>query len=221
MILSQFTNDVAAQSSRWEPRLSRNMRILKDEYGCDTVSLHRQLLDLVDLPRGSRALDVGTGAGWMAVVLGEAGMDVVALDMELPMLVRAKESWRHIAGGHTRPLQLVQADAMRLPFAAESFDAVLSFDTLHHLPDCPRAVAEMLRVCRPTGAFVAADLNLRGLDAVEEVMARGGETHFDNGCRVDTVAQILRRLRLRSERHDLGFVTAYIVRPLIQERILP
>ena len=196
------------------------MRILKDEYGCDTVTLHRRLLDLVGLPAGSRSLDVGTGTGWMAVVLGEGDIDVVAVDLELRMLMRARDCWEHIAGEHSRSLKLVQADAMQLPFRTGSFDAVFSFDTLHHVPDCPCAVFEMLRVCKPTGVFVAADLNPKGLRAVEEVMARYGETHFDNGCRVETVAHILEQRHLRFERHELDFVTAYIMRPVDQERTM-
>ncbi len=203
----------ASQASRWEPLLSRNMRILRDEYGFDTVAMHRRLRDLADVPAGRRVLDVGTGRGWMAVVLAEGGYDVVAVDVDLGMLMRAAEGWGQASQGVSGRLRLVQADALRLPFGTAAFDAVLSFDMLHHMPDCPRAVSEMLRVRRPTGVFAVADLSPRGLRAVEEVMARGGESHFDNGCRVETVADVLTQRRLRFERHDLDFVTAYILRP--------
>ena len=88
---------------------------------------------------------------------------MVAVDVDWGMLMRAAESWGQTSKGVTGRLRLVQADALRLPFRTAAFDAVFSFNVLHHLPDCPRAVSEMLRVRLPTGVFAVADLSPRGL----------------------------------------------------------
>jgi ubiquinone/menaquinone biosynthesis C-methylase UbiE len=45
------------------------------------------------------------------------------------------------------------ADAARLPFAAGSFDAVVGFGFLHHVPHWQRALAEVARVLRPGGSY--------------------------------------------------------------------
>lgn len=207
------STDASVQANRWEPLLSGNMRTLRHDYGFDTVFMHRQLLRLADIAPGRQVLDVGTGAGWMALILAEGGHDVVAMDSDLEMLLRARDRWEKTSQDLTGRLRFLQADAQWLPFRSSAFDAVFSFDVLHHLPDCPRAVGELLRVRKPSGVFAVADLSPRGLRAVEEVMSRGGESHSDNGCRVERVADMLVRKGLRFERHELGFVTAYIIRP--------
>jgi ubiquinone/menaquinone biosynthesis C-methylase UbiE len=51
-----------------------------------------------------------------------------------------------------------QADATRLPFPDDSFDAVVSFIMLHHVIDWEKAVAEAARVLRPGGRLLGFDL---------------------------------------------------------------
>lgn len=55
----------------------------------------------------------------------------------------------------------VQADAHRLVFADDSFDAALVFSGLHHLPEYPTALEEAFRVLRPGGSFVCFEPNSR------------------------------------------------------------
>ena len=55
----------------------------------------------------------------------------------------------------------VCADALRLPFADAAFAAALSFETLEHIPEWPRAVAELVRVTRPGGRIVISAVSAR------------------------------------------------------------
>lgn len=208
------STDVSCHANHWEPLLSGNMRILRQDYGFDTVAMHRRLLGLADIAPGSQVLDVGTGSGWMALILAEGGHDVVAVDVDMETLIRTRGRWAQSLQGVAGQVRFAQADGQRLPFRSGTFDAVFSFDVLHHVPDCPRVLAELLRVRKPSGVFAVADLSPTGLHAVEEVMSRGRETHFDNGCRVDDVARILRERHLPFERQELGLVTAYIIPPV-------
>jgi len=54
----------------------------------------------------------------------------------------------------------LQADATRLPFAAQSRDVVAFSSVLHHLPDRDAALGEAHRVLRPGGLVFAFDPNL-------------------------------------------------------------
>lgn len=56
------------------------------------------------------------------------------------------------------PSATVRADPLALPFRDHSFTMVTTRFSLYRLPDRPRALREMLRVCRPGGRLIIADL---------------------------------------------------------------
>ena len=66
-----------------------------------------------------------------------------------------------IALGRSRypDLEFLEGDAEHLPFPSSSLDGVLLSGLVHHLPDPSRCAAEVFRVLKPGGAFVAFDPN--------------------------------------------------------------
>ncbi len=188
------------------------MQALKERYGFDTVRARSDLVRLVgDIP-GSHVLDVGTGSGWMAMILAERGFNVVTVDIDRGVLDRARQRLKAVGSDVAARVDFIHADALRLPLAAATFDAVFSFDSIHHMPDCRAALEEMVRVCRPSGVLAIADLNSRGLLAVRAENAERGESHYENPCRVDAIAAILDGLQLEFRQYDSGFVSNFVVR---------
>lgn len=105
---------------------------------------------------GSRVLDLGCGEGRHVhgAFLAEAGPDVVGVDLSPQDLAVARErldTLREGADTDNRLAALVGADALRLPFADDSFDAVICSEVLEHLADYRAALAEASRVLRPEG----------------------------------------------------------------------
>jgi SAM-dependent methyltransferase len=88
-------------------------------------------------------LDVGCGTGHWARALAERGARVVGIDVSAPMLAAAQA--KRIPGA-----AFAQASALRLPFADATFDLVVCVTALEFVPDRKAAVAEMLRVLRPS-----------------------------------------------------------------------
>lgn len=98
-------------------------------------------------------LDIGCGGGRHAVYMARLGLEVTAGDLS-PQALEQTRRWLEAERVHAH---LVQFDMMSLPFADETFDVVLSVNVLHHArPGQARAaVAEVWRVLRPGGLFVA------------------------------------------------------------------
>lgn len=111
-------------------------------------------VDLVDrlLPRPlADVLEVAAGTGVVTRELAARLPDAVAIvatDLNPPMLAQAE------AVGTRRPVTWRQADAMQLPFADTSFDAVVCQFGAMFFPDKAQAFAEARRVLRPGGVFL-------------------------------------------------------------------
>jgi demethylmenaquinone methyltransferase/2-methoxy-6-polyprenyl-1,4-benzoquinol methylase len=99
-------------------------------------------------------LDLCSGTGDLAMALHRGfGCEVVASDFCHPMLTRARAK----VGG--RPIRNVEADALCLPFADESFDALTIAFGLRNLEDPLQGLAEMRRVLKPGGALVILEFS--------------------------------------------------------------
>jgi SAM-dependent methyltransferase len=99
------------------------------------------------VPERARVLEVAAGTGRVTRALARRGHEVVATDLNGPMLEEAR---RHVEGNVTWQV----ADAQALPFPDASFDAVACAFGLMFVPDKPLALREFHRVLRPGGKIV-------------------------------------------------------------------
>jgi len=100
---------------------------------------------------GKRVLDVGCGEGRFCRMLAQRGAVVTGLDPTPELLDEAR---RQDPSGAYR-----QGIAESLPFEAGAFDLVISYITLVDIPDFRAAIAEMVRVLRPGGQLLIANIN--------------------------------------------------------------
>jgi arsenite methyltransferase len=98
--------------------------------------------------------DVGAGAGFMAAGLAPLVKRVIAVDGSAAMIEAARRALSAFDN-----VEFEVADGATLPFADGSLDAVFANMYLHHCPDPQAAIAEMVRVLRPGGRLVIADLD--------------------------------------------------------------
>lgn len=124
-----------------------------------TAGLHHRwrerAVDLARVGPGSRALDVATGTGDLAIELSRrVGPDgeVLGSDFSEGMLDRARV--KAVGPG----LSFEWADAMALPYADSSFDAATVGFGARNFADLGRGLAEMARVVRPGGRVVVLEI---------------------------------------------------------------
>lgn len=119
----------------------------------------RHLLDFAQLPQGLRALDIGTGLGVLAVMLAEEGASqVVGVDISPGMLEQAEYLRLSRPTPGVERVSFRLAPAQGLPFVDESFDLVTSRLLLNHTRIPERIVREAVRVLKPGGILLLAEL---------------------------------------------------------------
>lgn len=112
--------------------------------------------DRLGVGRGTTAIDIGAGQGRHSFEMFRRGADVIAFDQsESDMAdVGAMFDAMMAEEGHVPAEAKARAevgDALRLPYADNSFDVVLMSEILEHIPSDEAAIAEMVRVLRPGG----------------------------------------------------------------------
>jgi ubiquinone/menaquinone biosynthesis C-methylase UbiE len=121
------------------------------EHAGEQVELVREQLRSFVTPRGDeRALDVGTGAGTLALALAPLVREVVGVDIVEALLERARAN-------APSNVSFVEGDATALPFEPFSFDLVCTRRTLHHIARPELVVAELTRVTAPGGHVFVDD----------------------------------------------------------------
>jgi demethylmenaquinone methyltransferase/2-methoxy-6-polyprenyl-1,4-benzoquinol methylase len=116
----------------------------------------RAVARAVDARPGELVLDLAAGTGTSSAAFAQSGAAVVACDFSFGMLQVGVERHGQTAGGVT----FVAGDALRLPFADESFDAVTISFGLRNVADVDQALAELRRVTRPGGRVLVCECSM-------------------------------------------------------------
>lgn len=116
-----------------------------------TVHWRRQVTQALQPLPGRRVLDLAAGTGTSSRPLRAAGADVVSCDFSIGMLQQGMRQY---------PEQLfVAGDALALPFADDTFDAVTISFGLRNITDHEAGLREMARVTRPGGTLVVCEFS--------------------------------------------------------------
>ena len=112
----------------------------------------RAVAEALALQPGELVLDLAAGTATSSAALASTGAHVVGCDFSLGMLQVGRRA------GHAG-VDLVAGDALRLPFADASFDAVTISFGLRNTADLDVALAELRRVTRPGGRLVVCEFS--------------------------------------------------------------
>ena len=116
--------------------------------------------------QGKHTLELCTGTGLIAKHVADAASEMIAADFAEKMLAEARK------GTCPANLTFQQADATALPFADDSFDAVIISNALHIIPNPEKALSEIRRVLRPGGVLIAPNFVHREGDLQSSVWAK-------------------------------------------------
>jgi ubiquinone/menaquinone biosynthesis C-methylase UbiE len=148
------------------------------------VSQHTErLLNLVDFKAGQKYLDVGCGNGAAAIHLAQKyHLDVTGIDVDPDQIRLAQEQSQGLDKA-----RFLTIDSTQLPFEDGQFDIVFTNKVTHHIPDWENALAEMIRVLKPKGYLIYADLIYPGWLAPIGQAVAGNHAGFPTSSALNSI----------------------------------
>lgn len=148
-----MTQNIAKQHERYNIRLFKRMAPVYD-YVEFFVSRIREEVARIDLPRGSKILDVACGTGTQSIAFAKRGLSVVGIDLSPDMLARAKKK---IKKGYDATF--LCHDASHIPYPDSYFDASSISFGLHDMPEeiGLAVLKEMRRATKQSGKIIIVD----------------------------------------------------------------
>lgn len=138
-----------------------------DYRGSDNESFYEAAFDFIggmfEPSPGATFLDVGCGSCAHSVRLARRGFDVRAVDFSESALGMAQEYVR--SQGLEDRISLGRENLLELSFPDESFDYILCWGVLMHIPEVGGAISELARVIKPGGSLIISEGNQSSLEA--------------------------------------------------------
>lgn len=173
--MSQISNSDYLRTQQYNTADKLNARVaLHARFSTNPYGWQRWVFDQLQLPAQCAILEVGCGPGRLWVENRDRippDWHVTLSDFSTGMLAEAQQN---LAG--LEQFEFQQADAQELPFANASFDAVIANHMLYHVPDRPRALAEIRRVLCPGGHLHAATTGAAHLQEIRALVERFNPT---------------------------------------------
>lgn len=117
----------------------------------------RLISDFAGIAADHTVLDVACGAGSVACQVARTARHVTGIDVTPAMIAQAQA--RQAQDGLSNVSWQI-GDVRQLPYQSNTFDVVLTRYSFHHFVDAANVLAEMVRVCKPSGRVLVADLVL-------------------------------------------------------------
>jgi ubiquinone/menaquinone biosynthesis C-methylase UbiE len=182
--MSAHVNESTDAYDRWHEQLAHD-----DERPTATAPWHGLAKKYLGDVAGLRVLEIGCGRGAFALELADRGASVVAADFSPSAVDRARE----LVGDSCETLV---ADIQQIPFPDESFDLVVSLETLEHVPDPDRGLAELVRVTKRGGRLIVTTPNYLSLVGLYRVALRlVGRRFTELGQPINQPLMLHRRVR--------------------------
>jgi ubiquinone/menaquinone biosynthesis C-methylase UbiE len=166
--MSKFTDQQYLKSDQYRDSSNLDARVvIHQRFSTNPYGWFKWVFDrLLKLPENAKILELGCGHGllWKENIDNiPVGWNITLSDLSSGMLDAA---WRNLVVSG-RAFQFKEIDVQSIPFEDGTFDAVLANHMLYHVPDRPKAIAEIKRVLKPTGRLIATTV---GENHVKEMM---------------------------------------------------
>jgi len=176
--MSKFTDQQYLKAEQYKDSSNLDARVeIHKRFSTNPYGWFNWVFDaLSKLPADAKILELGSGPAhlWRECASRiPAGWDITLSDLSSGMVDAA---WRNLVVTG-RAYNFKEIDAQSIPFEDEMFDAVIANFMLYHVPDRPKAIAEIKRVLKPGGRLFAATVGDNHIQEMKDVLQ---QIHINN-----------------------------------------
>ena len=171
--MSKFTDQEYLKTDQYKDSSNLDARVeIHKRFSTNPYGWFNWVFDtLLKLPANAKILELGSGPAYLWKECSDripTGWDITLSDLSSGMVDAA---WRNLVVTR-RNFKFKEIDAQSIPFEDETFDAVIANFMLYHVPDRPKAIAEIKRVLKPGGHLIAATVGDHHLQEMMEVLRK-------------------------------------------------
>lgn len=168
----QSINDPQYVQTQYQHTGNLSARIrLHQLFSTNPYGWQRWLFDQLDFTGAARLLELGCGTGglWLENLdrLPD-GLEMTLTDQSGEMVAQTRQQ----LPPHSHRFKFETIDAQSIPYEDHTFDIVVANHMLYHVPDRNKALAEISRVLRPGGVFMASTIGERHLQEISLLVSR-------------------------------------------------
>jgi ubiquinone/menaquinone biosynthesis C-methylase UbiE len=145
-----FTSN-ASEETHWERAAKTRMGNYLTKVETDFI------LETIDTAKANLIVDVGAESGRFSLLAARSNISVIGIDIDIYSLRRLKQKNSEVS--------VIQADARKMPFRNEYFDAVFMIEVLDYIPQLGETLCESFRTLKQSAPFVLSFGNQSSLKA--------------------------------------------------------
>ena len=171
-------------------------------YGYD-VEKERNFIVEQAKPLHGRILEAGTGKGYFALVLAQAGYKFTTFDISQEEQTFARLNLKYFGLDKQVNFRIENGECLR--FKDKRFDVVFSVNTIHHLSNPYKVMDELIRVLSPEGKMVLSDFTRAGIKLMDKILSGEGRKHEVSKTTLSDIEIYLKSRGFRTEKYQTRF----------------
>jgi ubiquinone/menaquinone biosynthesis C-methylase UbiE len=171
---AEILSDALKNQAQKNHREMTERETLYRQFGYDSSTSIAYFLSKI-LPLNGIILEIGSGKGRFLSALANNAQKVISIDVDNKIQHVAYLTTLFAKVNHRVCFEIQNAQQLR--WQANSFNAVVTMNAMHHIPQPDRALAEMVRVLKPGGKLAVCDFSASGFLLMDRIHKAEGNNH--------------------------------------------
>lgn len=172
MKMDNFKQKIDEEKAYWDGKIldgivpdirkqtrEKEVNFIWDDPQIEMILRKRELdsiIKQVSKNKAGKVLEIGCGVGWLSLELARVGMNVIGIDLSAKKIAVARDYYNRIKKeeNFSGSIEYIVESIHNIDFSPSSFDAIVAWDSLHHIPDIAQLIKKIKLWLKDNGDFI-------------------------------------------------------------------